>query len=169
MNMLSGRPLPSFLKRAIIPEVSNLRNYTVWDGWGCGGLVLPIHRCPISFKCVTSHSISLLVQEGVSFMPIYTYRCENCGVQFERRQTFSDDPLKRCPECNKNTLRKVYLPVGIVFKGSGFYATDNRSPSGRRNTSKSSSEESSTSSDSSESTGTSTKSETSKAETTKKD
>jgi putative FmdB family regulatory protein len=75
-------------------------------------------------------------------MPIYTYRCENCGVQFERRQKFSDDPLKYCPECNKNALRKVYLPVGIVFKGSGFYATDNRSPSGGRQ-SKSSSEESS--------------------------
>ena len=63
-------------------------------------------------------------------MPIYTYRCENCGVQFERQQHFSDEPLTRCPECNKKTLRKVYLPVGIVFKGSGFYATDNRSPSG---------------------------------------
>jgi putative FmdB family regulatory protein len=63
-------------------------------------------------------------------MPIYTYRCENCGVQFDRQQSFSDPPLTRCPECNKKTLRKVYLPVGIVFKGSGFYATDHRSPSG---------------------------------------
>ena len=65
-------------------------------------------------------------------MPIYTYRCENCGVQFERTQKFSDPPLTRCPECNKKALRKVYTPVGIVFKGSGFYATDNRSPSGAR-------------------------------------
>lgn len=64
-------------------------------------------------------------------MPIYTYRCENCGVQFERHQSFSDQPLTRCPECNKKTLRKVYTPVGIVFKGSGFYATDHRSPSGQ--------------------------------------
>ncbi|MBE0695392.1 MAG: zinc ribbon domain-containing protein [Anaerolineaceae bacterium] len=63
-------------------------------------------------------------------MPIYTYRCENCGVQFERNQKFSDVPLTRCPECGKKSLRKVYMPVGIVFKGSGFYATDNRSPSG---------------------------------------
>jgi putative FmdB family regulatory protein len=63
-------------------------------------------------------------------MPIYTYRCENCGVQFERQQSFSDAPLTRCPECSKKSLRKVYTPVGIVFKGSGFYATDNRSPSG---------------------------------------
>ena len=63
-------------------------------------------------------------------MPVYTYRCENCGVQFDRHQSFSDLPLTRCPECSKKTLRKVYTPVGIVFKGSGFYATDNRSPSG---------------------------------------
>ena len=63
-------------------------------------------------------------------MPIYTYRCDNCGVQFERQQSFSEAPLTRCPECSKKSLRKVYTPVGIVFKGSGFYATDHRSPSG---------------------------------------
>jgi putative FmdB family regulatory protein len=64
-------------------------------------------------------------------MPIYTYRCENCGVQFEKQQSFSEQPLVRCPECSKKTLKKVYLPVGIVFKGSGFYATDHHSPSGQ--------------------------------------
>lgn len=63
-------------------------------------------------------------------MPIYTYRCENCGVQFDQQQKFSDSPLVTCPECGKKSLRKVYQPVGIVFKGSGFYATDHRSPSG---------------------------------------
>lgn len=63
-------------------------------------------------------------------MPVYTYRCENCGVQFERTQKFSEPPLAWCPECGKKELRKVYTPVGIVFKGSGFYATDHRSPSG---------------------------------------
>ena len=63
-------------------------------------------------------------------MPVYAYRCESCGVHFERRQSFSDSPLKRCPECNKNSLRKVIGPVGVVFKGSGFYATDNRSTAG---------------------------------------
>ena len=63
-------------------------------------------------------------------MPVYTYRCENCGVRFERLQGYNDPALTRCPECNKKTLRKVYQPVGIVFKGSGFYATDHRSPSG---------------------------------------
>lgn len=63
-------------------------------------------------------------------MPIYTYHCDHCGVQFDHQQKFSDEPLTRCPECNQKALRKVYQPVGIVFKGSGFYATDNRSPSG---------------------------------------
>jgi putative FmdB family regulatory protein len=70
-------------------------------------------------------------QERRFGMPIYTYRCENCGVQFDRQQHFDDPVLKRCPECNKNKLRKVFLPVGIVFKGSGFYSTDHRSPSWR--------------------------------------
>jgi putative FmdB family regulatory protein len=64
-------------------------------------------------------------------MPIYTYRCESCGVQFDATQKFTDNPLVQCPECGKKTLRKVYTPVGIVFKGSGFYATDHHSPSGQ--------------------------------------
>ena len=63
-------------------------------------------------------------------MPVYTYRCENCGVQFDKTQKFSDPVLTKCPECGKKSLHKVYTPVGIVFKGSGFYATDHRSPSG---------------------------------------
>src|SRR5450830_934063 len=63
-------------------------------------------------------------------MPVYTYRCSNCGVQFEKQQSFSDQSLIRCPECGKRALKKIYLPVGIVFKGSGFYATDHHSPSG---------------------------------------
>jgi putative FmdB family regulatory protein len=63
-------------------------------------------------------------------MPIYTYRCESCGVQFERHQFFNDPPLKICPECRKKTLKKIITPTGVIFKGSGFYATDHRSPSG---------------------------------------
>ena len=63
-------------------------------------------------------------------MPTYTYRCENCGLQFDKVQKFTEQPLVRCPECGKKSLHKVYTPVGIVFKGSGFYATDHRSPSG---------------------------------------
>jgi putative FmdB family regulatory protein len=64
-------------------------------------------------------------------MPVYTYRCENCGVQFDQHQKFTDASLTRCPECGKKALRKVYSPVGIVFKGSGFYSTDHKSPSGQ--------------------------------------
>lgn len=63
-------------------------------------------------------------------MPVYTYQCESCGVRFDRYQKFTDQPLTWCPECGKKALRKVYTPVGIVFKGSGFYSTDNKSPSG---------------------------------------
>lgn len=59
-------------------------------------------------------------------MPVYTYRCESCGVQFERHQSFNDPPLKICPECRKKTLKKVISPVRVVFKGSGFYSTDHR-------------------------------------------
>lgn len=82
-------------------------------------------------------------------MPVYTYRCENCGVQFERNQRFSEQPLAWCPECGKKALRKVYTPVGIVFKGSGFYATDHRSPSGTSRPASSHSEEKSSESKSS--------------------
>jgi putative FmdB family regulatory protein len=65
-------------------------------------------------------------------MPVYTYRCDACGVQFERHQSFQDAPLKTCPECRKKKLRKVITPSKIIFKGSGFYATDHRSPSGSK-------------------------------------
>ena len=65
-------------------------------------------------------------------MPVYTYRCEACGVQFEKHQSFQDEPLKTCPECRKKKLRKVITPTKIIFKGSGFYATDHKSPSGAK-------------------------------------
>lgn len=74
-------------------------------------------------------------------MPVYTYRCENCGVRFDITQKFSEQSLTRCPECGKKTLHKVYTPVGVVFKGSGFYSTDNRSPSGQGRSASSRSEE----------------------------
>jgi putative FmdB family regulatory protein len=64
-------------------------------------------------------------------MPIYTYRCSSCGVQFDRQQHFEDAPLLKCPECGKRSLKKIYSPAGIIFKGSGWYSTDHRSPSGQ--------------------------------------
>ncbi len=62
-------------------------------------------------------------------MPTYQYACNDCGEQLEVVQKFTDDALTVCPSCEGN-LRKVFSAVGIVFKGSGFYRTDNRSSSG---------------------------------------
>ncbi|HEV2361399.1 MAG TPA: FmdB family zinc ribbon protein [Acidimicrobiales bacterium] len=59
-------------------------------------------------------------------MPTYEYACKDCGEHLEVVQSFKDDALTVCPACGGN-LRKVFGSVGIVFKGSGFYKTDNRS------------------------------------------
>jgi putative FmdB family regulatory protein len=58
-------------------------------------------------------------------MPIYEYECTNCGHRFERHQRVSDDPVTICPECT-GYVRRVFHAVGVIFKGSGFYVTDNR-------------------------------------------
>jgi len=58
-------------------------------------------------------------------MPIYLYQCDSCGVRFERMQRMSEPPLEDCPECDGH-VHRVIQPVGIIFKGSGFYVTDNR-------------------------------------------
>lgn len=63
-------------------------------------------------------------------MPLYTYRCANCGTELDHRQGFNDPPLTLCPNCAQEQLQRVYKPIPVVFKGSGFYATDHRSPSG---------------------------------------
>ena len=61
-------------------------------------------------------------------MPTYVYACTSCGERLEVVQKFSDDPLTVCPAC-EGALRKVFSPVGVVFKGSGFYKTDSRGSS----------------------------------------
>lgn len=61
-------------------------------------------------------------------MPIYEYECEQCGVRFERLQRMSDASLSDCPECSGH-IHRVMQPVGIIFKGSGFYVTDNKGKS----------------------------------------
>ena len=58
-------------------------------------------------------------------MPTYEYVCMSCGHHIEVVQRFSDEPLRECPKCG-GPLRRVFHPVGIVLKGSGFYSTDNR-------------------------------------------
>ncbi len=58
-------------------------------------------------------------------MPTYEYACRSCGDHLEVVQSFKDDPLTVCPSC-QGELRKVFSPIGIAFKGSGFYKTDSR-------------------------------------------
>jgi putative FmdB family regulatory protein len=62
-------------------------------------------------------------------LPTYEYACTSCGHRLEAVQSFSDDPLTECPECGA-ALRKVFAPIGIVLKGSGFYKTDSRAATG---------------------------------------
>jgi putative FmdB family regulatory protein len=63
-------------------------------------------------------------------MPTYEYQCDACEHNFDEFQSMSEEPLKKCPECGKKKLRRVYGPgAAILFKGSGFYQTDYRSES----------------------------------------
>lgn len=86
-------------------------------------------------------------------MPTYQYACTECGHSFEQFQSFSEDALTVCPECD-GKLRKLFNAVGVVFKGSGFYRTDSRSAA-------SSSTPASTTSSSSDSSGSGSSSSTS--------
>lgn len=61
-------------------------------------------------------------------MPLYGYQCDTCGHHFEVRQGIKEDPLTDCPQCGSR-IRRVIYPVGIVFKGSGFYVNDSRNAS----------------------------------------
>lgn len=61
-------------------------------------------------------------------MPVYEYECESCSLRFEKIQRFSEDPLRQCPDCG-GPVHRVIQPVGVIFKGSGFYVTDNRGKS----------------------------------------
>jgi len=81
-------------------------------------------------------------------VPTYQYACTECGHAFEQFQSFSDDALTVCPECD-GRLRKVFNAVGVVFKGSGFYRTDSRSSGSSSGSTASSGSSSSSSGDSS--------------------
>lgn len=69
-------------------------------------------------------------------MPTYEYECTKCGYEFERFQNMSDEPLKRCPKCRCKVRRLIGSGAGIIFKGSGFYETDYRSDSYKKDASK---------------------------------
>lgn len=81
-------------------------------------------------------------------MPTYSYACTECDNRFDAVQAFSDDALTTCPKCS-GKLRKLFGSVGVVFKGSGFYRTDNRD-SGKSSSNGSSKSSESSSSSSSE-------------------
>ena len=87
-------------------------------------------------------------------MPTYEYECTVCGQHIEVFQRFSEDPLTTCGVCG-GKLRKVFHPAGIVFKGSGFYATDSRSKASSGTSSKKDSDAGSSSSKGSDSSGSS--------------
>ncbi len=59
-------------------------------------------------------------------MPIYQYVCDACDYMFERVQSFNDEPVSTCPNCDSGSVRRVISSVGVIFKGSGWYITDNR-------------------------------------------
>jgi len=62
-------------------------------------------------------------------MPIYQYRCLNCKLQFELKQSFHDKPIADCPTCH-GIARRLFSPVPIIFNGPGFYVTDSRGERG---------------------------------------
>ncbi|MFC1873512.1 FmdB family zinc ribbon protein [Chloroflexota bacterium] len=62
-------------------------------------------------------------------MPIYEYECGDCSFRFEKKQGFDDTPVAVCPECG-GKVHRVFSPLPIIFKGSGFYITDSRGGGG---------------------------------------
>jgi len=61
-------------------------------------------------------------------MPTYEYKCKSCGQKFEKFQSITAAPIKKCPHCGKNTAQRLIgTGAGLIFKGSGFYITDYRS------------------------------------------
>lgn len=70
----------------------------------------------------------IIIVKGVQAMPVYQYACRDCSYEFEKRQGFNDDPLTVCPTC-EGTVQRVITPVGIIFKGSGFYINDSKKDS----------------------------------------
>lgn len=79
-------------------------------------------------------------------MPTYQYACRSCDHRFEAVQGFHDNPLRECPACSAEDLRKLFGNVGVVFKGSGFYRTDSRADRGKSKTGSSTSAKSDSSS-----------------------
>ena len=106
-------------------------------------------------------------------MPIYEYRCDNCGHELETIQKISENPLKTCPNCNQDALVKKVSAAGFRLKGGGWYETDFKKKGDKKknlgsgDSSSSSSSDSSSSSSSSDSSGTSSTSSSSSSSDSK--
>jgi len=64
-------------------------------------------------------------------MPTYEYECTKCKHRFDYFQNMSEEPLKKCPKCSSGLRRLMGTGAGVIFKGSGFYATDYKAKSGK--------------------------------------
>jgi putative FmdB family regulatory protein len=73
---------------------------------------------------------AIIVSEEERGLPVYEYKCENCSCRFELKQSFNDNSAVTCPQCRSSTKR-VFSPVPIIFKGSGFYVTDKAAEEGK--------------------------------------
>jgi putative FmdB family regulatory protein len=104
----------------------------------------------------------------INAMPTYEYACKECGEHLEVVQSFRDEPLTECPNCG-GSLRKVFAPVGIVLKGSGFYRNDSRAPAKSEAKSDSKGDSSKSEPSKSESSKSDSKSESSKGDSSKSD
>src|ERR671935_1716319 len=89
---------------------------------------IPCRRRNTCLRYSNTRPVRLWSAERIVTLPTYTYTCTSCNDYVEKRQSFSDPPLTTCEQCG-GSLRKVFHPVGIVFKGSGWYVTDSRSAS----------------------------------------
>jgi putative FmdB family regulatory protein len=101
-------------------------------------------------------------------VPTYQYVCTECGEPLEAVQSFTDDALTTCPACG-GQLRKVFSAVGVVFKGSGFYRNDSRTPAGSKSASSSNGEGSGSESSGSDAKTDSTKKDSAKSESAPSD
>ena len=86
---------------------------------------------PLDFSLELIYKIILRENDakGVSTVPTYEYKCLKCGI-FEQFQAITEEPLEQCPDCYNPVQRLISKNVGIMFKGSGFYVTDNRKSGG---------------------------------------
>lgn len=95
----------------------------------CAEFVCKLCFCSTVMVCtrICEGTVSLrlrarVISEGL--LPTYHYRCKECGYDFSKYQSFSDEPVTLCPQCGKKSVRKVYSAPPINFKGKGFYRTD---------------------------------------------